>query len=158
MRGGVYGHSLLATALLLSGAYAGSAQTVADQSSAITHELMSPFCPGLLLADCRSEGARELREEISGRLESGETPSEIESDLIARFGSRIRTVPEFQGIGLLVWIGPALIGIGSLFVVTVAIRTVTARSPSQSERETDVLLGESPAILERLRDELRDLD
>ena len=42
--------------------------------STVTHELMSPFCPGLLLADCRSDGARHLRAEIGRRLVESEDP------------------------------------------------------------------------------------
>lgn len=133
------------------------AQDVSQQSSVLTHDLMSPFCPGLLLADCKSDGARELRAEIAQRLAAGEAGPAIEADLIARFGPEIRTEPEFRGIGILAWLGPVLLGVGGFAVMTGALRRVTSsRDNDRSGREGP--LDEDPVTRGRLDDELRDLD
>lgn len=150
--------SVLIGVLLLAGLRVASAQTSGGEASALTHALMSPFCPGLLLADCRSEGARELRAEIARRLEAGEASSAIEADLVRRFGPEIRTVPEFRGLGILAWMGPAMLGVGGFAVLVVAIRSAMGRRPTQEERADDALANKDPAMLERLQDELDDLD
>ena len=135
----------------------GLAQSSHDDVSRVTHELMSPFCPGLLLADCGSQGAFELREEIARRIDAGERADAIEDDLIVRFGPRIRTIPEFSGFGLLAWMGPPVIGLGGFAFLVAAVRASTRRQPAvevRVEDETDA----DPAVLERVQDELDDLD
>ena len=135
-----------------------SAQTPQQETSALTHGLMSPFCPGLLLADCRSDGARELRAEIAARLGAGETSEAIENDLVQRFGPQIRTVPEFRGVGVLAWMGPPLIGIAGIVFVVAAIRSATRHGvPGDTGGGIDGAT-EDPAMVERLRDELDQLD
>lgn len=123
------------------------------------HNLMSPYCPGLLLADCRSEGGRQLRAEISARLASGETREAIETDLVVRFGPGIRTVPGLEGIGLVAWVGPALLGIVGLGLALFAIRRLTGAAVTGaavgSDRET---VTADRALDERLQDELAALD
>lgn len=147
---------LMAAAIAASDGPLLSAQTPGQDASWLAHNIMSPFCPGLLLAECRSDGARELRAEIMRRLEAGEVTPAIEADLIARFGPEIRTVPEFRGLGILAWIGPALIGLGGFAFLVVAIRSVTG-PPTASDGPTHGP-SDDPALLARLQDELDALD
>jgi cytochrome c-type biogenesis protein CcmH len=111
--------------LLCGGVGRVAAQPVDEQGRMLTHELMSPFCPGLLLADCRSEGARQLRDEIGRRVAAGEAPAAIEDDLAARFGPTVRAVPAFQGIGAFLWTAPGLFGVFTLAVAVRVIRRAT---------------------------------
>jgi cytochrome c-type biogenesis protein CcmH/NrfF len=60
------------------------------EAAELTRELMSPFCPGLLLSDCQSSGARDLRAEIRARVDAGESKGQIVDDLVARFGPGVR--------------------------------------------------------------------
>jgi cytochrome c-type biogenesis protein CcmH len=71
--------------------------------------VMSPYCPGLLLADCPSPAAFELRAQILRRLEAGESAADIERDLYREFGDSIRAVPAPRGLGAVLWIAPALV-------------------------------------------------
>jgi cytochrome c-type biogenesis protein CcmH len=106
------------------------AQSVEQQAGAVTHRLLSPYCPGLLLADCGSQRARDLRAEILQRLQRGETVDAVERDLVARFGPAIRTVPAFGGFGLVVWLGPLALGVAGLgFAVLVVRRAASHESP-----------------------------
>jgi cytochrome c-type biogenesis protein CcmH len=82
---------------------------VDTQAQRMYSALMSPYCPGLLLADCPSQDAFTLRAEIRARLAKGETPADIERDLYGRFGDRIRAVPAAQGWGLLLRVAPLLL-------------------------------------------------
>jgi cytochrome c-type biogenesis protein CcmH/NrfF len=114
------------------------AQTPREQASALTHQLMSPFCPGLLLADCRSEGARQLRAEIDRRLDGGELPERVADDLVARFGPTIRGAPEFNGVGVIAWICPALIGFGGLLALAGSLRRMTIASATHTQTPLEI--------------------
>ena len=116
---------------------------------------MSPFCPELLLAYCPSDYARLLREEIGQRVNAGETTESIEDDLVRRYGERIRTMPSFHGSGTIVWLTPPITGVLGLLVVVAALRAATRRAPHLDELESAI---EDDALLERVQDELRDLD
>jgi cytochrome c-type biogenesis protein CcmH len=68
--------------------------------------LMSPFCPGLTLANCPSPYAETLRVSIRARLDAGERPDSIVESLVAAFGEGIRGAPPARGMGLALWILP----------------------------------------------------
>ena len=133
------------------------AQSAEQQASVLTHQLMSPYCPGLLLADCRSEGARDLRAEILRRLQTGESAATVEDDLVMRFGPSLRTVPPFEGIGLVVWIGPLVLGLAAFSVLVVAVRRATRRN-DPSRQSVDASQQEDLGMEGRLQDELDQLD
>ena len=122
----------------------------------LIQSLMSPYCPGLLLSDCRSEGGRRLRAEIANRIDAGETRVAIEADLVARFGPEIRTVPSFDGFGLIAWIAPGVLGFAGLGLALIAIRHYARPFDDEAEaREPDVA---DEAVDERVQDELAALD
>ncbi len=146
---------ILAT-VAITGAPIAFAQSAEQQASVLAHQLMSPYCPGLLLADCRSEGARELRAEILRRLQTGESATTVEDDLVMRFGPSIRTVPPFEGVGLVVWIDPLVLGLAAFSVLVVAVRRATRRN--DSSRRSDARQQEDPGMEGRLQDELDQLD
>ncbi len=133
------------------------AQSPEDQARTISRELMSPYCPGLLLADCQSEGARVLRAEILRRLREGETPAAVEQAVVARFGAEIRTTPAFSGFGIIAWMIPAVVGVAGLFLVVVVVR----RSARRSRGMAPAFEGDPPpdgAMGTRVQDELDALD
>lgn len=148
---------LVSVVLVIAPARVVLAQSAEQETSTLTHQLMSPYCPGLLLADCRSEGARDLRAEILRRVKAGESVTAVEEDLIARFGTAIRTVPGFSGVGIVVWIGPLVLGLAGFSVLVVAVRTTPHRD-SESESLDDGNLNSDGGLNERLQGELDALD
>ena len=68
--------------------------------------LMSPFCPGLTLANCPSVYAETLRVSVRERLDAGEPPEQVVESLVAVFGEGIRGAPRSRGLGLLLWTLP----------------------------------------------------
>lgn len=85
----------------------------------VIDQTMSPFCPGLLLANCPSPSADSLRDAIVRRVEAGETPEAIRNDLIATYGDAVRASPQASGLGLVAWVMPALfLMAGAIFVTT----------------------------------------
>ena len=117
----------------------------------IFSELMSPYCPGLMLADCPSPDAFDLRAEIRARLTAGETPTEVKADLYARFGESIRATPEPREWGLLLWTAPLVVlaaSFGGLAWYLAHRRPVREpEGPPAADRELE----------ERLADELESL-
>ena len=126
-----------------------------DDADADAHrifsELMSPYCPGLMLADCPSPDAFELRAEIRARLAAGETPTQVKEDLYARFGDSIRATPEPRDWGLLLWAAP--------FVVLAASFAALAWYLAHRRAVTvpDLLPANDRALEHRLDDELERL-
>lgn len=108
---------VIVTCLMLPDAAGASAAQVDDvdtNAQRLFSQLMSPYCPGLLLADCPSQDAFDLRAEIRARLAAGETPAQVEEALYARFGESIRATPEPRSWGLLLWAAPFVVLAGSL--------------------------------------------
>ncbi len=77
--------------------------------------VMSPFCPGLTLANCPSVYAETLRVSVRARLAAGESPDSIVESLVAAFGEGVRGAPKAQGLGLALWALPLLaLGAGGM--------------------------------------------
>jgi cytochrome c-type biogenesis protein CcmH len=129
------------------------ADDAAVRAAALARELMSPFCPGLLLADCQSSGAQELRTEIRDRVGRGDTSDEIVNDLVARFGPQVRAVPTPEGFGLWAWAFPGLLGAATFLVLAGRLRRATLHGPT-----SEPLPAEDPAVTARLDQELWALD
>lgn len=133
------------------------AQSAGQQTHELTHRLMSPYCPGLLLADCRSPGAADLRREILQRVERGEHTDAIERDLIARFGGAVRTTPDFSGVGLIAWLTPLPLGLAGLGLVALVVRRATRSGEACRAFDDDGLQVED-RLSARLQDELEAMD
>lgn len=77
--------------------------------------LLAPCCWAQTLDIHGSEIANELRREIRSRLKGGESPEAIEANLVARYGERIRAVPDqvpLALMGSLGWLGVAASAVG----------------------------------------------
>jgi cytochrome c-type biogenesis protein CcmH len=92
---------------LASAAFAGGDE-VARAARDLSGELMSPFCPGRLLADCPSPDAAHLRRQIEARLGAGESAEAIVADLTGRYGDAMLAAPRARGWDLLAWTVPGL--------------------------------------------------
>jgi cytochrome c-type biogenesis protein CcmH/NrfF len=103
------------------------AAVIETQASQIFNTVMSPFCPGRLIANCPSSAAADLQEEIRGRLAAGATVDEIKNALYDTYGDEIRSAPEARGFGLLAWVIP-----GAFFVVVGVLVTLWIRSTARA--------------------------
>ena len=123
----------------------------AADAQTIFTSVMSPYCPGRLLADCPSSAAFELRADILRRLESGESVADVERDLYRKFGDSIRAVPPPRGWGRVLSVAPAI----ALALSGGALLWFLARRRGDDEPQG---AAADPAIAERLQDELDNVE
>lgn len=130
------------------------AQANVDQAAdRLFNTVMSPYCPGKLLATCGSSQADTLRQEIRQDLSAGTPADEIEAGLYYRFGDSIRSEPQASGVGLVAWVFPAvlLLGTGAWLVLWLRRARPAAEDPAPA-------LAVSPQMRDRLDDELLELN
>ena len=134
------------------------AQPAPDQAREDTrlyHEVMSPFCPGLTLADCPSPAAFELRKTLAGRLASGELRETLAHELVAQYGPQILADPSDTPIGRVVWgvpIAGSLLGAAGLALM---LRRWKRARPHQAVAGPSPVSGD---LTVRLNEELAALD
>lgn len=120
------------------------------QARELFHTLMSPYCPGSLLASCPSANAAVLRDSVRARLQRGQSPERIREHLVSVYGPEILAAPPFEGLGLFTWIGAAVLGGGGLLLALQWMR--------HRPRETAAKVSVDPAEVERVRRELASHD
>lgn len=113
---------------------------------ALSHELMSPFCPGRTLAACTSPQAAELRQWILLQEAAGADREEVITILEERYGNVIRSTPEVEGWGLAAWFLPVgVLVVGGLLVFWVLRRMVdpsAAAGAKADSIETSAPIGQ----------------
>lgn len=146
--------ALLALCLVLATASPVRAQANVDEAAdRLFNTVMSPYCPGKLLATCGSSQADTLRQEIRQDLAAGKPAGEIEAGLYYRFGDSIRSEPQASGVGLVAWVFPA-----ALLLSTGAWLVLWLRRARSAEVEPAPALAVSPQMRDRLDDELLELN
>lgn len=116
-------------------------------------ELMSPYCPGLTLADCPSPNAFDLRTEIRRRLESGEPIESIRAELVEKFGVQILADPTGTPIGTVIWGVPA----GMAAVAAVGLAWFVRRATRVAQTEGPAAAADTDTA-RRLDEELAEMD
>jgi cytochrome c-type biogenesis protein CcmH/NrfF len=146
-------------AAVVAGRVAGRGEVVSvspsDAALDLAHEVMSPFCPGLTLAACPSPAAFELRSEIRGRFDAGESREAIFSDLVGRFGRGIDGTPAPAGLGAVAWVAPVIVAA----ILGLAVRVATRKGAGTTDADR-VATATSPSArqLARLDEELEQLE
>jgi len=82
----------------------GSPEARADRIAA---GLRCPVCQGLSVKDSDSPTARDIRDDIRGRIDDGETAAEIRQAYVDRYGEWILLRPGTSGFDAVVWAVPA---------------------------------------------------
>jgi putative copper export protein len=127
-------------------------------------EIASPFCPGMSLTSCPSDGAFQLKRRIRARLEVI-GPDSVMAELAAEFGPGISGATPTRGFGLVAWLAPfAALAVGALGILAWTRRsTQRARAiaavPAPTVQSTGVAAGSvahaDAAELARLAQALR---
>ena len=133
------------SAALLFGA---SAATATDGEAAaepegwaykISHDLMSPFCPGRTLSACPSPKADDLRKWLIDQEGSGRSREDVEAELFGIYGNVLRSAPLAEGFGLTAYVFPVIAFFAGGVVVAVFLRRQTrvTATPEPSPRAQD---------------------
>jgi len=124
------------------------------QARALFTEVMSPFCPGLTLADCPSPNAFTMRGDIERRLKNGESRQAIVDELVKTYGAQILADPSDTPIGSIVWGVPIALSVLAAAGLAFFLRRATRpRSPEAANAP-----AESPQMRSRVDEELAAMD
>lgn len=97
-------------------------------------------CQNQNLAGSAADLANDLKNEIQAMVLENKDADQITEFLVSRYGEFVRYKPAFKMTTLLLWVGPFILLVGSLFFIT-----KLSRQSLKEEDETD------PADLERAR-------
>ena len=121
-------------------------------ASAVIGSVMSPYCPGLLLANCPSPSADSLRRALVERAARGETEGELRAALVATYGPRVLAEPPMRGFGSLAWLAPFALLLTGLAVLRRWLRGAGTPPPLSTRLVPPPAPGDTErlALIERL--------
>ncbi len=120
---------------------------VEREARAIFADILSPYCPGLTLTSCPSQGAFVLKDSIRKQLAVGMTTEQVWAELEARFGESIYAKPKARGVGLLAWIGPYIAIAFAGLLLTWWLR----RSAARGREKAPLVLASDPSLSDERR-------
>jgi len=91
----------------------------------LSHDLMSPFCPGRTLSACTSPQADDLRMWMIVQEASGRSREDVKAELFERYGDVLRSAPLATGFGLTAYAFPVIAFLVGGVVVAVFLRRQT---------------------------------
>lgn len=112
----------LALAVSLGADAPAHAQSEEIWGSELANELMSPWCPGFALPDCTSGYAKQLHAWILEQEKLGRPRAEVEAEVLARYGEKIRQAPKAEGRAWFAYAIPALALAAGLGIVVRFLR------------------------------------
>lgn len=105
----------------------------ADDINAVAKEMYCPVCENIPLDVCPTEACQQWREEIGAQLAAGETPAEIKSSFVARYGDRVIGTPEDPMLrALSLATPPAIALVAILIAIWIIFRWRRNQNPAQS--------------------------
>lgn len=138
-------------AMLLAASAPGSAEETWGYD--LADSLMSPYCPGRALPECPSPKAAQLREWILDQAKAGRSRADVEAQIYARFGDRIRQAPKAEGVGLVSYVVPVLVFLAGGLIVVIFLRRARPGRPEVASAAVPVAPTAGDEELERLLDE-----
>jgi cytochrome c-type biogenesis protein CcmH len=106
----------------------------------LSNELRCLVCQNQSIADSNAELATDLREEIYGMLQQGNSEEEIIEFMVARYGDFVLYNPPMKPMTWLLWFGPAFALLaGFFFVVRIISRQKKAAANEMSSEEIERL-------------------
>ena len=116
---------------------------------ALANELRCLVCQNQTIADSNAELAVDLRRQIDEQMKAGKSDREIIDYMVARYGDFVLYRPPLKATTLLLWGGPALLGLVGIFVLW---RVLRARRAREEERPlTDEERREAARLLAATR-------
>lgn len=110
----------------------GSSESPEEILQELSHDLMSPFCPGRTIAACPSSAARKLEDEILVQAKDGKSREEIEGVLVERYG---QDIVGYRPPPLLLW-GTIVLGVVALMLLVGLGRRWARRASAKPDAAT----------------------
>jgi cytochrome c-type biogenesis protein CcmH len=127
---------------------ANSASTQADVEKRlvlITKELRCLVCQNQTIADSQAELALELKSQVRQQLEHGASDQDVIDYMVQRYGDFILYRPPFKPITLLLWLGPFLLLVISLYYLYLKIRQLRIEGDDVPELATGLAVQDFTA-------------
>jgi cytochrome c-type biogenesis protein CcmH len=105
---------VLAAALAIGAGRGSGPSTNAQRAAALETQIRCPSCQAVSVADSNASSAVAVRHQISQMVAAGDTDSQIEAALVARYGRGILLSPPVSGWSALVWVIPVVAGVTAL--------------------------------------------
>ena len=103
----------------------------------IAAELRCLVCQNESLASSNAELAVDLRREVRGLIEQGQSDTDIRSFLVSRYGDFVLYKPEVKPVTWLLWFGPFVLLLGALAVALRLMRRTTAAPAPLTDGERE---------------------
>lgn len=98
--------------------------------TALTHELRCLVCQDETVADSNADLAADFRRQIHDMVAAGKSDAEIKDYMVQRYGDFVLYKPPVQSSTMLLWIGPFILLICAIGIVTLVVRR-RARQPEE---------------------------
>ena len=133
------------------------APALEQEARQIDSMLIAPCCWLQPVSVHQSAAAEEVKESVRRMLRSGMTCQQVLDAFVDQYGERILAEPRNRGFGRSLYLMPWVLGGGTALGVGFFLRRVTRRQhPAEKAVVPDGTLD--PRLVDRLDDELRDLD
>lgn len=113
----------------------------------LTAELRCPKCQNQNIAASNAPIAKDMRDQVYERMQSGQTDEEIIDAMVERFGDFVHYRPPLTATTAFLWFGPVVLGlVGALTIVMIVRRSRRRTGPVLSPEErlrVDALMAES---------------
>ena len=109
--------------------------TVQARWDHIAAELRCLVCQNESLASSHAELALDLRRELRGLIEQGQSDDDIRSFLVSRYGDFVLYKPEIKPVTWLLWFGPFALLLGALALAMRLMRRTPAAPPPLTDSE-----------------------
>lgn len=151
--------ALVVVAALVAVAARGPARppTFQERVHDVAAGLRCPVCQNLSVADSPSGLAQQMRADIALRLRHGQTERQIDAFFVANYGRWILLTPSAGGIGLFVWLAPALavvVGAGLAWTIVRRRRVAVATGAPAADDEPTL----TPAQRREIQREVDELE
>lgn len=139
---------LLALVLVMS---SGPNPNAMPSTEEVAERIMSPYCTGLLVAECPTRQSAELRSRIDEKVKMAWTNRQIDEWLVANYGEQILGRPR----GVVSWIVPLGAAVFGLVVLISILRRRKQAPESLPEEKVDAAVSKRvKADLERFAGEV----
>ena len=143
---------VLVVALLVgSGVFTSAPPTTAQRAASIESVIRCPSCEDLSVADSSAPTAVTVRATVRQLVDHGLTDSQIESYLVARYGSAIVLDPPASGWSSLVWVLPVAGGVVAVAVLVAVLVRRRRRGGTALDDDVLVVSADPLAVEERRR-------